>query len=229
MGEWAKRDGMTIWWYGKNGNMPKGDRIFEACDVVAGAGGLDFTCRSGASQVKVHTSVVGAHQVSNILAAIAAAVAAGISFGDAAKAASLVEPVHKVLERMSGIHGLTLIDDTFNNNPDAAIAALDVLAMAKGKRVLIFQPMIELGTYANSAHKKVGAYAAKICDAIVLTNSNWSEDFISGVRSVSDTVPVSVLSGEKAAKYIQTVAVGKDTILGKGKEAARVLIHLQKI
>lgn len=228
MGEWAKRDGMAIWWYGKNGNMPKGERIFEAKDIVTNAQGIQFTCVSEGKSAVIRADVVGTHQASNILAAIAGAVASGMPFAEAVRAANDVEPAHKVLEQVEGKNGLTLIDDTFNNNPNAAIAALDVLSMAKGKHFLVFQPMIELGTYAASAHKTVGAHAAKVCDAIVLTNSNWSEHFISGVRSVSDTVPVSILSGEKAATYIQKVATGKDTVLGKGKEAARVLMYLQK-
>jgi len=228
MGEWAKKDDVTVWWYGKGKDMPKGDTVCTATDITADVHGVQFTCHMGKEKVSVHAPVVGVHQVSNILAAIAGAVSVGMTFSEAAKAASAIIPAHKVLEVIPGKFNLTLIDDTFNNNPEAAKAALDVLAMTKGKHILVFQPMIELGDFATSSHKEVGAHAAKICDAIILTNSNWSQDFIAGVRSVSKSIPISILSGQKAAEYIETFTKTEATVLGKGKESAGVLSLLRK-
>lgn len=228
MGEWAARDGVTIWWYGKHDSMPKGEKLFYAKDVHVESDRVSFICINGNRKAIVRASVVGAHQVGNILAAIAAAVAAGMTLKDAALAASHLQPAKSVLERVRGIGKLTLIDDTFNNNPDAAKAALDVLSMEKHKRILVFQPMIELGTYATAAHVDVGAYAARICDAIILTNANWSADFIRGAQSVAKDIPVSVMTPKAAAAYIQKIASTGGTVLGKGKEAARVLSLLRK-
>lgn len=228
MGEWAKRDGATVWWYGKENSVPGGDHTFRATDIRADLYGVRFICFMGRTSVSVHANVVGAHQVSNILAAIAGAVAIGMTFKEAARAAGRIVSAKNVLELVSGVNGLTLIDDTFNNNPDAAKAALDVLAWGPEKRILVFQPMIELGAYTSSAHADVGAYVARICDAIILTNPNWAEDFIRGVRSVSREIPVSVLNGAKAAAYIRTIASDGGTVLGKGKEAKGVLALLRK-
>ncbi len=228
MGTWAKRDGVTVWWYGTKQNVPKGAKNFRATDIGTDSHGIYFTCVCGAQKKRVTAPVIGTHQVQNILASVAAAVAVGMPFEDALHGVSHLVPAPHVLERIPGIDGMTLIDDSFNNNPDAAKAALDVLALGSPKRVLVFQPMIELGSYAVSAHEDVGAYAAGMCDAIVLTNANWEADFLRGVRRVNTKIPVTVAHGAKAALYIRTFVSGGGTVLGKGKESAGVLRLLRK-
>ncbi|MEK7588119.1 MAG: UDP-N-acetylmuramoyl-tripeptide--D-alanyl-D-alanine ligase [Patescibacteria group bacterium] len=224
MAQWAKRDGCDVW-----------ERRFSATDVRAEFQGLEFTCMFGNQKARVKAPVIGAHQVSNIVAAIAGAVATGMSFSDAVKAAEFIQPNPKSLgviparlpapERSDGGQGINVlfINDTFNNNPDSAIAALDVLAWAKGKKYLVFQPMIELGAYAAQSHASVGAYAARVCDEILVTNRNFYEDFMKGVRSVSDTVSVSVLSSDNAASLLRGKLGKGDAVLFKGKETERVL------
>lgn len=224
MAIWAKQDDIIIWGFSRRNITIRGAaRMFFAGNITSDLQGLRFICRSNDKQLPVSVKLLGEHQVSNILAAIAAGVAAGLSLEDAVNGAENVVPVKKVLELLTGVHGSIFIDDTFNNNPDAAKAALDVLALGKGKKVLVFQPMIELGRYAESSHREVGAHAGQICDWIILTNSNWSKEFISGVRSVSKTVPVDVLSSQKATTLIRTSLKKGDTVLFKGKESAHIL------
>lgn len=217
MAQWAKRDGCDVW-----------GRRFSVTDVRAGFHGLEFTCMFGKEKAMVKAPVIGAHQVSNIVAAIAGAVAAGMSFSDAVKAAEFIQRNPKSLSVIPGINGSIYINDTFNNNPDSAKAALDVLTWAKGKKYLVFQPMIELGAYAAQSHASVGAYAARVSDEIILTNRNFYEDFMKGVRFVSDTVSVSVLSPDNAASLLRGKLGKDDAVLFKGKETEHVLRVINK-
>lgn len=212
MAGWARRDGCDVW-----------ERRFTATNVNAGFQGLEFICHFGKEKARVNASVIGAHQVGNILIAIAGAVGAGMTVSEAARAAIHIRPTPKVLEITPGVNGSIFINDTFNNNPDSAKAALDVLRWGKAKKFLVFQPMIELGGYAAESHASVGAYAANICDQIILTNRNFYEDFMKGVRGVSKNIRVSVLSSEKAAGIIRREVGRGDAVLFKGKEAERVL------
>lgn len=214
MAEWPKRDGCDVW-----------EGKFKTTDVKAGFDGLEFTCIFGNEKAKVKAPVIGAHQVHNILLAVSGAIAVGMTFKEAAGAAGNIQPNSKSLSVIPGINGSTYINDTFNNNPDSARVALDVLRWAKGKRFLVFQPMIELGEYARSSHREVGAYAARICDEIILTNRNFYEDFMEGV---SDSVNVSVLSSDKAAVLLKSKLGKGDAVLFKGKEAKHVLGALCK-
>lgn len=227
MAQWAKRDGCDVWDVTtskiKNEKLNINSKTFVAQDVHSSFKGIYFICVNGKERVTVRADVVGAHQVMNILLAIAGAVAAGMKFDEATRAAGNIRPAPKVLEIVPGVHEATFINDTFNNNPDAARAALDVLAWGKSKKILVFQPMIELGSYARESHEAVGAYAGKICDEIILTNSNFYESFVQGVRESSKSVHVSVVSSEKAAALIRAKTKKGDIVLFKGKEAEHVL------
>lgn len=214
MAEWAKHDGGDVW-----------ESRFLATDVKADFQGLEFICIFGKEQARVKAPIIGAHQVANILLAVSGAMAAGMTFTEAAMAAGEIRPNSKSLSVIPGINGSVYINDTFNNSPDSAKAALDVLGWGKCKKFLVFQPMIELGKYARLRHREVGAYAAGICDEIILTNRNFYEDFMEGV---TETVHVSVLTPDKAAMLLKTKLGKGDAVLFKGKEAEHVLKALCK-
>lgn len=193
--EWAKRDKLDL-------QSPHITGVSQKTD------GVSFHLNS----VPVHAPVIGVHQAHNIALAITAAVGAGMVISDAIKAAEKISPVDRMMKPIKGISGSTFIDDTFNNNPDAAIAAIDYLATTKGKKILVFQPMIELGAYAHSAHERVGKRAAEVCDAIILTNNSYHKFF-----------PGNVYGQKEASDYIRRTVASGDTVLFKGKEAQHIL------
>ena len=127
---------------------------------------------------------------------------------------------------MKGIHGATFINDTFNNNPDAARAAIAYLAKTKGRKILVFQPMVELGKYAVESHRDVGREAARVCDDVLLTNDNYYEHVLSGAREVSKEHKVQRLSDRQTRSYIDGIVKKGDTVLFKGKESERILKSL---
>ena len=59
------------------------------------------------------------------------------------------------------LHGrsLTLVDDSYNANPDSVRAAIDMLAGLPGPRWLVLGDMGEVGTQGPAFHAEVGAYA----------------------------------------------------------------------
>ena len=57
--------------------------------------------------------------------------------------------------------GATLIDDTYNANPESMRAAIDVLAKSDGSTVLVLGDMGELGSAAPALHAELGTYAKK--------------------------------------------------------------------
>ena len=63
----------------------------------------------------------------------------------------------KVLQR--GGRSVTLVDDTYNANPDSVRAAIDVLAALPGPRWLVLGDMGEVGTQGPAFHAEVGGYA----------------------------------------------------------------------
>jgi len=104
---------------------------------------------------------------------------------------------------------LSLIDDTYNSNPQGVLAALDYLKNYQGKRIFVFQPMIELGKAAARLHQKVGRKAAKICDSMILTNKNYYQDFVKDAR-------------EKVSLRRNLPKIKKGVILFEGREAKKL-------
>ena len=101
----------------------------------------------------------GRHNVANALAAIAAAGALGASLGAAAEAIEAFQPIAGRLQTTQGLHGATIIDDTYNANPDSVRAAVAVLAHAPRARWLVLGDMGEVGAQGVAFHREIGEYA----------------------------------------------------------------------
>ncbi len=107
-------------------------------------------------------NVAGWHNVKNALAAAACALAAGCPLEAIARGLEAFTPVKgrsqvKSFERDG--HTVTLIDDTYNANPDSVRAAIDVLHDLPGPRWLVLGDMGEVGDQGPAFHREVGAYA----------------------------------------------------------------------
>ncbi len=103
--------------------------------------------------------LAGEHNVRNALAAIAAATAAGASLAACSRALTRFVAVKGRLQIKTGRSGTMLIDDTYNANPDSVRAAIDVLARAPGRKLLVLGDMGEVGTQGATFHEEVGVYA----------------------------------------------------------------------
>ena len=151
--------------------------------------------------------------------AITASQLAGMQKKDIAKAvSSLVLPSKTMDEARDG--NVTLINDTFNANPDAVYAALSYIRSFKGKKVLVLQPLIELGSYADDVHENMGKMAASICDEIVLTNENFNAAFFRGVFR-SNHPDVAVRIGKAPSR------ISSGVVLFEGKEAEKYIYSLK--
>ncbi len=143
-------------------------RVLDFALQGAAAVGADFRFGAQSAELRMRTpigaittelSVGGEHNVRNALAAAAACIAIGAGAQDIAEGLSEFRPVAGRGTRLSGRGGATLIDETYNANPDSVRAAIDLLAQHHGYRVLIFGDMGEVGARSTQFHREIGAYA----------------------------------------------------------------------
>jgi UDP-N-acetylmuramoyl-tripeptide--D-alanyl-D-alanine ligase len=125
-------------------------------------GHWEVDAKSPAGRLCFRLHIAGRHNVRNALAAAACAIAAGVPAWAIVAGLEAFEPV-KGRSRALGVtvsqHPLTLVDDTYNANPDSARAAIDVLAELPGPRLLVLGDMGEVGNQGPAFHAEVGAYA----------------------------------------------------------------------
>lgn len=127
--------------------------------------------------------VSGQHNICNALAAAAAAVAVGIDKRTIAVGLQAFAGVPGRMQKKAGLHQASLIDDTYNANPDSMRAALAVLAHAPGKKVLVLGDMGELGSGAADFHYQIGVEASHAGVEQLLTLGNLSKHTAAGFGS----------------------------------------------
>ncbi|HEY5789008.1 MAG TPA: UDP-N-acetylmuramoyl-tripeptide--D-alanyl-D-alanine ligase [Gammaproteobacteria bacterium] len=141
---------------------PAADVGTDAAAVIAENGlapRLRFPLRTPHGVVEVGVPLAGRHNVRNALAAAAAALAAGAELETVASGLAAVATVPGRLQGRPGPGGSLLIDDTYNANPTAFAAAIELLAARPGSRWLAVGDMAELGADAPRWHAWVGEQA----------------------------------------------------------------------
>jgi UDP-N-acetylmuramoyl-tripeptide--D-alanyl-D-alanine ligase len=137
--------------------------LSDACDVRAdytsNGFGSDLQVSARGAQFAIKLAAAGEHNVRNALAAIACAVGAGIDQDAIVRGLEAFAPVGGRLQRKQAAGGATVIDDTYNANPDSMRAAIDVLAAYPAPRILVVGDMGEVGAQGKEFHEEIGAYA----------------------------------------------------------------------
>jgi len=117
-----------------------------------------------AGEVSTTLHAAGLHNVKNALAAAACALAAGIAPAAIGQGLADFRPVAGRSQSQSiRLHGreVTLVDDSYNANPDSVIAAIEVLAGLPGPRWLVLGDMGEVGERGPEFHAEVGEVARR--------------------------------------------------------------------
>ncbi|MBD8543321.1 UDP-N-acetylmuramoyl-tripeptide--D-alanyl-D-alanine ligase [Oxalobacteraceae sp. CFBP 8761] len=137
--------------------------LTDACDVRAdytsNGFGSDLQVSARGAQFAIKLAAAGEHNVRNALAAIACALGAGVKPDAIVRGLEAFAPVGGRLQRKQAAGGATVIDDTYNANPDSMRAAIDVLAAYPAPRILVVGDMGEVGAQGKEFHEEIGAYA----------------------------------------------------------------------
>lgn len=155
---------------------------YYATDIKTGEKGTDFTVHHGDEQAVFHTSLIGRHNVENLVGAIAVANSFGIAFDKLRMPVNRIESVPHRLQVINGGNRI-IIDDAFNSNPSGAKAALDTLSVFDGMKILVTPGMVELGEKEYELNRQFGVQAAQVCDYIILVGIERAVPIKEGILS----------------------------------------------
>jgi UDP-N-acetylmuramoyl-tripeptide--D-alanyl-D-alanine ligase len=143
-------------------------------------------------------AIPGAHNVMNALAAAACAHAVGVPPAAIGAGLSEFRPYSGRLQVKTTTGGATLIDDSYNANPDSVRAAIDVLAACPGPTALVLGDMGEVGEQGPAFHREVGGYAREKGIGLLFTLGSLSRE--AGGRHFEDLTQMK--EGLKEARTI---------------------------
>ena len=121
---------------------------------------LNFNLNFNHSSINLTLSMIGLHQIENVLAAAACAINLGISPDLIKKGLEKVRSEKSRLELIE-LQNFKILDDSYNANPESVKAAIDSLKQFSGKKVLVLGTMAELGKDSSRLHQEIGDYARK--------------------------------------------------------------------
>ena len=156
---------------------------YQAKDVTVSQLGTEFTVVTpSGEEERFQMKLIGAHNVINVVGAIAVANKFGMSLKELKIPVRRIQPVeHRMQMREQG--NVTIIDDAYNSNPVGSKAAVETLAMFDGIRILVTPGMVELGAKEDEYNFKFGTYAADCCDYILIVGKKNRESIHKGVLS----------------------------------------------
>lgn len=173
-----------------------------------------------AGTLKAQMVLPGQHNVHNAMAAVAAALAAGAPLSAIEQGLTQFQPVNgrsKVSQLPHLGHSITLIDDSYNANPDSVRAAIDVLAQSAAPRLLVLGDMGEVGSQGAAFHAEAGAYAQQQHIEHVLTLGELSLHTASACANA-----VHCHSMDDLLQQVNTLLPTVSTVLVKGSRFMRM-------
>ena len=149
---WEKMSGtQNLTFFGNESNI-------YASNIKQFKSTLNFSLNFNHSSINITLSMIGLHQIENVLAAAACAIKIGISPDLIKKGLEKVRSEKGRLELIE-LQNFTILDDSYNANPQSVKAAIDSLKQFSGKKVLVLGTMAELGKDSSKLHQEIGDYA----------------------------------------------------------------------
>ena len=167
--------------------------------------------------------------------AAAAAIGVGIMFGlhlvEISEALSEYEAPEGRMKLINGVKKTLILDDSYNASPLSMIAALETLKSLPAKRRLaVLGDMLEIGEYAEEAHRNIGKIAAEIVDHLFCIGPRSHFMAESALKAGLDSKKVQIFdTSESAMKIIEKELKQGDLILVKGSHAMELDKVLEEI
>ena len=190
-----------------------------------GLEGVYFDLHHRRETLHVQVPLLGRHSVHTALRAAAVGLAEGMGW-DQIVAGLQDRRAQLRLVAVPGPNGSMILDDTYNASPASTIAALNLLADLGGRKIAVLGDMLELGSFSEEGHRKVGLRALDVADILVTVGELGA---LIGDEARRNGMPADRLrlcaSNDEATQYLTTVIRPGDMVLVKGSRG----LHMEDI
>ena len=186
--------------------------------------GISFKVDYQGSNVPIRLkNIYAKHQVYSVLAGMAVGLIFKMNLIEITSALKNYEPPAGRLRLIRGIKNSWIIDDTYNSSPSSTLGALELLALMPGRKIAVIGDMLELGSFTEEAHRRVGAKAAQVADIVLAVGERAI--FLADEAKKQGMPKEKIFhfaSSEEAGRLLQDLMEERDVILVKGSQGIRM-------
>ncbi len=185
--------------------------------------GLHLTFRAGEREGALTLQLLGKHNASNAMAGLAVALEASVDL-DAAVAALASLTAGDKRGQVIEIDGATILNDSYNSNPEALRSMIRSLAVRPAsRRILMAGEMLELGEYGSAMHAACGLTAAEAgIDLVVGVQGNAVH--LAAAACAGGVASLFLPNAEEAGRWLRRTLQPGDVVLVKGSRG----VHLER-
>lgn len=166
---------------------------------------VEFDLITKKEEVKIKLNLLGKQNVENFLGAATCALKLGISLKEIAKIAPEIKPPKTSLRKKESKSGAIIIDDSYSQNPEGVIAAIDYLKnFQEEKKFLLMPCLIELGKSAPSLHKNIGRKIGEVFDLAIITTPYYFEELKLGAQEAG-MKPEKIIFSSDPKKVLEEI------------------------
>ncbi len=201
------------------------DADFIAKDILIGSVSTEFTLSFRGREYDFEIPMLGRHNVSNALAAIAAGYACGLSVPQVQRGFSTLTTTKMRFEVIRR-DGLTIVNDAYNASPASMRVAIKTTSeVYNGRLIAVLGDMLELGDISEQIHREIGAELVENKFDMLITLGELGKFIAAGARDAGLKDVYTFDTHEDAAKKILELVRDGDTILFKASH----VMHMEKI
>jgi UDP-N-acetylmuramoyl-tripeptide--D-alanyl-D-alanine ligase len=208
------------------GNGPCADPRIESIQESSAAESplLQIEILSNGEQLKLNLPLFGRHNANNAAAALAVAREAGVPLDNAIAALESLTPGDKRGQILK-LRGATIINDSYNSNPEALQSMIRALAAQPARRrILIAGEMLELGDHAPQLHADAGLAAAQAAIDIIVGVRGNAEHLVAAAKGAASPGSEAIFLPDAAAagEWLNQNLQPGDVVLIKGSRGVRL-------
>ena len=178
------------------------------------------------TSIEIRNPLIGKHNNINLLFAIGVVLNLGIEIEKIQQSLMQIKSPKGRMERISGIQGSIIIDDTYNSNPTSLLAAVDFLERHNGYKILVIGDIAEMGPEEEVIHQELGKKINNKKIDLILGVGPLTRLTLNEIKKVKNKF---FEEKEELYKFLEKFVVEDTMVLVKGSRSARMDLLIDRL